>query len=110
MLWGSCVVLPPKARGEVLIQLHEGHPGMTRMKALARMYIWWPGLEKDIESTVSSCNECQMLQPALPVSPLYYNPGNGQHDHGRDYTSAVVWEDVLGVDCRPLQEDRSLSN
>ena len=64
VLWGSRVVLPPKARGSVLTELHEGPPGMTRMKSLARMYVWWPGLEKDIESTVSSCTDCQMFQSA----------------------------------------------
>ena len=70
VLWGSRVVLPPKARRSVLTELHEGHPGMTRMKSLARMYVWWPGLEKDIENTVSSCTDCQMFQSAPPVAPL----------------------------------------
>ena len=70
VLWGSRVVLPPKARGDTLTELHEGHPGMTRMKSLARMYVWWPGMEKDIECAVSSCVECQMLQSAPPVAPL----------------------------------------
>lgn len=42
VLWGSCVVIPTKARGAVLTELHKGHPGMTRTNALARMYVWWP--------------------------------------------------------------------
>ncbi len=70
LLWGARVIVPPKARGAVLIELHEGHPGMTRMKALARMYVWWPGLEKAIEQKVSSCTECQMLQSTPPVALL----------------------------------------
>ena len=53
-----------------LSDLHEGDPGMTRMKGLARMYVWWPGLEKEIEGSVNSCQECQMLQPTPPVAPL----------------------------------------
>ena len=44
---------------------------MTRMKALARMYIWWPGLDKEIEKVVSSCVVCQMLQSTPPVAPLH---------------------------------------
>ena len=40
LLWGARVVVPPKARDAVLTELHEGHPGMTRMKALSRMYVW----------------------------------------------------------------------
>ena len=39
-MWGSRVVIPPEGRKAVLQQLHEGHPGTTRMKLLARMYVW----------------------------------------------------------------------
>ena len=44
-----------QGREAVLQELHEGHPGMTKMKALARMYVWWPGMEKDIETAVRTC-------------------------------------------------------
>ena len=43
---------------------------MTRMKSLSRMYVWWPGLDKDIEATVSSCHKCQMQQRTPPLAPL----------------------------------------
>lgn len=39
------------------------------MKGLSRMYVWWP---KDIESTVNSCVECQML---LHLHPWSRDPG-----------------------------------
>ena len=39
VLWGSRVVIPPPGRQAVLMELHEGHPGITRMKFLARMYV-----------------------------------------------------------------------
>ena len=35
LLWGSRVVVPPQGRDKVKQELHEGHPGATRMKALA---------------------------------------------------------------------------
>ena len=36
-----------QSEGERLLdELHEGHPGMARMKAMARMYVWWPGILK----------------------------------------------------------------
>ena len=70
-MWGSRVVVPTKGRNAVLLELHEGHPRMTRMKSLARMYVWWwPNLEKDIETSVQACAHCQEQQSAPPAAPL----------------------------------------
>ena len=54
-----------------LQQLHEGHPGVSRMKGLARMYVWWPGMDREIEDLVKSCHECQACQPVPPAAPLH---------------------------------------
>ena len=32
--------------------IHEGHPGIVRMKMFARNYVWWPKLDQDLESKV----------------------------------------------------------
>lgn len=72
LLWGSRVVIPSNGREAVLAELHVGHPGMSKMKALARMYVWWPGLEKDIEQSVRACNDCQENQanpPGVQLQP-----------------------------------------
>ena len=71
LLWGSQVIVPTPCRESVLNELKEGLPGCTRMKGLARMYVWWPGITKDIESTVSHCSECQQQQSTPPVAPLH---------------------------------------
>ena len=71
VLWGSRVVVPPSCRQAVLMELHEGHPGITRMKSLARMYVWWPGINADIEKSVRLCRECQQVQSSPPVAPLH---------------------------------------
>ena len=62
VLWGRRVIIPVNLRKQVLKELHEVHPGMVRMKALARSYVWWPGLDKDIEEMVRSCGTCQRHQ------------------------------------------------
>ena len=39
ILWGTRVVVPTKLRERVLEELHQGHSGVVRMKALARSYV-----------------------------------------------------------------------
>uniref|UniRef100_A0A5S6QBK2 RNA-directed DNA polymerase n=1 Tax=Trichuris muris TaxID=70415 RepID=A0A5S6QBK2_TRIMR len=59
VLWQSRIVIPSKLRHEVLKLFHSGHPGIVRMKGLARSYIWWPRLNQDVESLVRACVPCQ---------------------------------------------------
>ena len=70
VMWGARVIIPSRGRNAVLQQLHEGHPGMTRMKSLARMYVWWPGFDSNIEKSVQQCCHCQEQQSVPPVAPL----------------------------------------
>lgn len=71
ILWGSRVVIPPPGHGSILEELHQGHPGESRMKALARGYVWWPGMDSAIEQTVKSCNLCQSHHSLPPKAPLH---------------------------------------
>ena len=87
LLWGSRVVIPPAGRQIVLNQLHECHPGINRMKSLARSYVWWPRIDSEIESLVQSCTTCQQNRPfpnKAPLHPWEYpkNPRSRVHiDH-----------------------------
>ena len=49
LLWGGRVIIPESLRKVVLLELHDVHPGMTRMKALSRSYVWWPNMDEKIE-------------------------------------------------------------
>lgn len=71
IIWGNRVVIPLQGRATVLQELHEGHPGMARMKSLARMYVWWPGMDKGIENSVATSQTCQLQQAKPPVAPLH---------------------------------------
>ena len=70
LMWGNRVIVPKPAQQAVLRELHEGHPGMSRMKALARMFVWWPGINQDVEKSVRLCRECQESSPSPPTAPL----------------------------------------
>ena len=71
VLWGCRVVVPQKGRERALEMLHEAHPGMARMKALARSYMWWPGMDKEIERYVKGCQDCQSTRKDPPPLPLH---------------------------------------
>ena len=62
IMWGERMVIPMKLRKRVLSDLHEGHLGIVKMKAVARSLIWWPGIDKEIEELAKSCSGCQEVQ------------------------------------------------
>lgn len=62
LLRGIRVIIPNKYQATVLAELHQNHPGIVRMKALARMHVWWPTLDTDIDGHVRSCHACQTHQ------------------------------------------------
>ena len=65
------MVVPAKLQSAVLKDLHTDHPGTTRMKAVARSYFWWPGLDKKIEELARQCMPCQAVKAAPAAAPLH---------------------------------------
>ncbi|CAH8655864.1 unnamed protein product [Dicrocoelium dendriticum] len=43
------VIVPVHLRQAVLRQFHSAHPGISRMKAIARSFVYWPGIDSDME-------------------------------------------------------------
>ena len=71
ILWGIRVVVPAKLQKQVLEELHQGHPGVVRMKTLARSHVWWPGIDQEIEGMVKACTACQEVKNTPAVAPLH---------------------------------------
>ena len=85
LVFGGRVVIPKVLQKEVLAELHAEHTGITRMKAIARSFVWWPTLDNDIEHLVKACPACQEQRhkPATttPTHPWIYPDGPWERVH-----------------------------
>ncbi|PIO54818.1 integrase core domain protein, partial [Teladorsagia circumcincta] len=61
LLTSSRLVIPKSLQRRVLYSLHKAHPGQTRMKMLARSYVYWPSMDTDIDTLVRNCTTCAQL-------------------------------------------------
>ncbi len=66
---GVRVVIPRPARPEIIKILHEPHSGVDKTKRLARQLYYYPGIDKDIEDIVNSCEGCQRHQASKKEAP-----------------------------------------
>lgn len=71
LLWRGRVVVPNILQETMLQLLHEGHPGVSAMRELAKFYSWWPHIDDDIEHQVAACAACQQGRPSEPEVPLF---------------------------------------
>ncbi|XP_011858075.1 PREDICTED: uncharacterized protein K02A2.6-like [Vollenhovia emeryi] len=71
IMWGIRVVIPYTLQKKLLQSLHETHTGIVKMKGLARQYIWWPNMDKEIEDIAKSCTSCCASRPDPPSAPLH---------------------------------------
>ena len=55
---------------KVLKELHQGHPGISRMKSLAHSFTWWPNIDKDLEAHVKDCTACQQTRNLPATAPI----------------------------------------
>ena len=50
-------------------RIHEPHLGIVKSKQLARD-LFWPGMNSQIEETVSKCQTCQQSRKGNPAEPM----------------------------------------
>ena len=67
VLRGNRIVIPGKLRQHVLQLAHEGHSGMVGTKRNLRTKVWWPNIDKDVETYIKACHGCQIV--AKPPNP-----------------------------------------
>lgn len=66
LLWGHRIIVPASARADMLKALHVGHPGIVKMKTLARQHVYWPGMDEEIAQLVGRCTACQETRADPP--------------------------------------------
>ena len=75
------VLVPPTLRKEILEHLHVGHVGADKMKSLARLTCFWPGIDNDILRFVKNCNckQCISKRSEWSAWPLTYSAWQRVH-------------------------------
>ncbi|XP_061705624.1 uncharacterized protein K02A2.6-like [Cydia pomonella] len=58
VMWGHRLVVPEGCRKQILDLIHEPHMGVVKSKALARSYVWWPGIDEALERKCLACTVC----------------------------------------------------
>lgn len=69
LLLADRLVIPKQYQKRCLEQLHRGHPGIARMKAISRSFVYWPSLDHDIVHFVNACPHCASVARSPPHSP-----------------------------------------
>ena len=64
---GGCANQGEKTSAELTTR----SPSRHCTKSLARAYLWWPGMDRDIEFCVKDCADCQSSRKMPPVVPLH---------------------------------------
>ncbi|XP_048731638.2 uncharacterized protein K02A2.6-like [Ostrea edulis] len=71
LMWGIRVIIPTKFRKRILETLPASHLGVVKMKGIARSYVWWPGIDKEIENISKSCSGCAKIQNNPSKAPVH---------------------------------------
>ncbi|VDD83960.1 unnamed protein product [Mesocestoides corti] len=69
LMFGERVAVPKSLRLRVLCQFLTGHPGIGRMKSIARSYAYLPNMDQQIADLIKSCRQCQQAAKNPPKVP-----------------------------------------
>lgn len=70
LLRGTRLVVPTILRERVLDLAHEAHPGIAAMKRRLRQKVWWPSMDKAVETCVKRCKQCTLVSSLGVPEPV----------------------------------------
>ncbi|KAG8174758.1 hypothetical protein JTE90_013147, partial [Oedothorax gibbosus] len=62
----------PNFQRRVLEELHHGHLGVVKMKAIARSFVVWTSIDRDIEDTAKNCIHCAEIKTDPHKAKVHY--------------------------------------
>ena len=74
VVYGCRLFIPATFRLTILHRLHEAHQGIARSKDRARLTVYWPGIDRDIEQHIADCKFCQDSLSSHPREPIISKP------------------------------------
>ena len=101
IVYGCRLLIPTILRPKILSDLHSSHQGLVRTKQRARLTVYWPGIDNDIDNTILSCQLCQDYLPSNPKEPLIQKPRPQRpfQEIAVDYCSYGGQQFLIIVDC-----------
>ena len=102
IVYGCRLFIPSSLRATMLSRLHDAHQGISRSQARARLTIYWPGIDRDIENFVQGCRHRQYHLPSNIKEPLISKqiPDRPFQQIAVDFGSHGSRQFLIIVDCR----------
>ena len=100
LFMGDRLIVPATKRSSVLRLIHEGHLGIEKCKARARLCVYWPHINDDIENTVKSCTVCNQFGNSIHKEPMipHQLPGRPWEEVSADYFTLHTQDYLLVID------------
>ena len=67
---GEQVDIASSCRDSIMDDLHKSHAGINKALALARICVYWPGMEGDVTDYIKRCLTC-IESSNLPIETLH---------------------------------------
>ena len=94
------IVIPSALRQDILKSIHEGHMGIGKCKARARLCVYWPAMYESIEHEVKKCPVCNRYSKGNQKELMIPHdiPNRPWEKLGADYFSFAGTDYLLIVD------------
>ena len=70
LMKGERIIIPTSCRDSILADLHKSHEGANWSLSLAKMCVYWPGMEADMMDYIKRCVTC-INNTKIPVETLH---------------------------------------